>query len=157
MELAWVGTWTVLTDELDGGKSTCRLSIGESGTKKVLRVVGSVNEGFAYGPWAGVSVQWGPRKKRLVDATGFTGLRIRVRGTERPYGLTVHRAAVKDFNYFNVPVPVKKEWSVVDIPFASLRQVGFGKPVTWEASDISGRSEERRVGKGGRSRWSPYH
>lgn len=138
LESEWGGTWTVLTDEVAGGKSTCRLSIGENGSKKVLCVVGSVNKGFAYGPWAGVTVQWAPRKKKLVDATGFTGLRMRVRGTERPYGLTVHRAAVKDFNYFNVAFSVKKAWSVVEIPFASLRQIGYGKPVNWEASDIAG-------------------
>ncbi len=138
LESEWGGTWTVLTDEVAGGKSTCRLSIGEAGSNKVLRIVGSVNKGFAYGPWAGVNVQWAPRKKKLVDATGFTGLQMRVRGTERPYGLTVHRAAVKDFNYFNVALSIKKEWSVVEIPFASLRQIGYGKPVTWEANDIAG-------------------
>jgi len=138
LKTEWGGTWTVLTDEVAGGKSTCRLSVGEVETNKTLRIVGSVNKGFTYGPWSGVTVQWDPRKKRLVDATGFTGLQLRLRGTERPYGLTVHRAAVKDFNYFNVSVPVKKEWSVVSIPFASLRQIGFGKPVTWAANDIAG-------------------
>src|SRR6266567_7673366 len=34
---------------------------------------------------------------------------------------------------------------------------GVGPRSTWKASDIEARSEERRVGKECRSRWSPYH
>ena len=32
-----------------------------------------------------------------------------------------------------------------------------GQPATLTAQDENGRSEERRVGKECRSRWSPYH
>ena len=81
---------------------------------------------------------------------------MRVRGTERSYGLTVHRAAVKDFNYFNVSVSVKEEWSVVEIPFASLRQIGFGKAVTWEASDIAGISLDARNALSGQQQFGTF-
>src|SRR2546430_9254132 len=42
-------------------------------------------------------------------------------------------------------------------PDGSARGAGGGPPVGRERADDVKRSEERRVGKEGRSRWSPYH
>ena len=54
------------------------------------------------------------------------------------------------------PSEVKRDWIVVDA--AGKR---FGKVLTEVATLLRGkhkpRSEERRVGKECRSRWSPYH
>src|SRR6266849_4416762 len=48
-----------------------------------------------------------------------------------------------------------------DLPFGrpEVRQVqrGIGMDQAYQGDDRSGRSEERRVGKECRSRWSPYH
>ena len=41
--------------------------------------------------------------------------------------------------------------------FSEAELVRSRNPEDWESSDIVVRSEERRVGKECRSRWSPYH
>ena len=63
---------------------------------------------------------------------------MRVRGTPRPYLLTVQCAAVKDYNVFSTALAVKEEWSEVEVPFATLKQIGYGAPATWTASDVKG-------------------
>ena len=46
----------------------------------------------------------------------------------------------------------------LDLTVAALaRAVEDPRPTAWEYSDVSAGSEERRVGKECRSRWSPYH
>src|SRR3712207_8899526 len=69
-------------------------------------------------------------------------------------------------------LPVGMEWAVYSRALAANNAgtaVGFGgrytqnyasldtRPVRWEVGQERGRSEERRVGKECRSRWSPYH
>ena len=51
----------------------------------------------------------------------------------------------------------KIERGIAGIPTAWVASWGQGKPVISLGSDIDDRSEERRVGKECRSRWSPYH
>ena len=41
-------------------------------------------------------------------------------------------------------VAVGPEWSEVTIPFASLRQVGFGKSVPWSPDDVTGINVDAR-------------
>src|SRR2546426_11598920 len=45
-------------------------------------------------------------------------------------------------------------YPTITIPFCTWLVMGFLRSVPW---DIEERSEERRVGKECRSRWSPYH
>ena len=62
-------------------------------------------------------------------------------------------AAIRDFFVSEV---VEKAWTVVKtFPFSSKTK--FGAISFKEGNFILGRSEERRVGKECRSRWSPYH
>ena len=46
--------------------------------------------------------------------------------------------------------------AVVDKVAARMREK-FGMEGQWEGDTLAERSEERRVGKECRSRWSPYH
>jgi len=56
------------------------------------------------------------------------------------------------------PVLAGDEFSfeLAEIEKKNLTWGGYGE-VMWEHMDINQRSEERRVGKECRSRWSPYH
>ena len=63
------------------------------------------------------------------------------------------------------PILKKVIWGGSDIcPFKGITPVENGVGESWELSHVEGnysivdnRSEERRVGKECRSRWSPYH
>ena len=54
----------------------------------------------------------------------------------------------------NIGVPTEEIWERVA---ASLKAVGMYQYRKASPNKLSGRSEERRVGKECRSRWSPYH
>ena len=140
----WGGEWQVLTDSVAGGKSTGNLESSAEGGEGTLTLHGKVLEGFRWGAWSGMTLDWSAGRRRLVDASAFTGLRLRVRGTPRPYTLAVHRAAVKDYNLFVVPLEVGEQWAQIEIPFDSLKQIGFGKSVSWSADDLLGLSIDAR-------------
>ncbi|MBI1851643.1 MAG: CIA30 family protein [Planctomycetes bacterium] len=139
LESAWGAKWTTWSDHVaPGGKSQCTAVPATVDGEHVLRVKGTVAEGFQWGAWAGVYADVAGEKKFVADASHFTGLKLRVRGTPRPYLITVQCAAVKDYNVFTMALPVSEEWSEVEVPFASLKQIGFGKPVKWTATDVTG-------------------
>lgn len=69
---------------------------------------------------------------------------MRLKGTQRPYLITVQCAAVKDFNVFTAALPVTEQWTEVEIPFASLKQIGYGQPATWAAKDVTGLTIDAR-------------
>ena len=135
---AWGGAWETWSDHIATGKSTAALGIATDGGAHILRLKGTVAEGFQWGAWAGARVTFDPHGKVLADASQFAGLRLRVRGTNRPYSITVLCAVVKDYNVFSTALPVTEAWSEIEIPFATLKQIGFGKPATWTAKDITG-------------------
>jgi len=71
-------------------------------------------------------------------------VRVELRGTERPLTLTLHCAAVKDYNMFTVAVNPKPDLQTIDVPFDDLRQIGYGKTVEWTGADITGIALEYR-------------
>lgn len=135
------GSFEISTDQVAGGRSTSALRPRDG---SVVRFDGEIRPGFAYGPWAGASVFWHPERKKLVDASALTGLRLEVSGTPRPLTLTVHCAAVKDYNVFVATLEPKSETQTLDVPFSSLRQIGYGKAVAWTGKDITGVALEYR-------------
>ncbi len=152
LETGWGGTWSIFTDSVMGGKSTGEMAVGGD----ALELSGDVREGSRFGAWSGATVYWHSGRLTHVDATGFDGIVLRVRGTARPYTLTVHRAAVKDFNFFTTPVAVTSEWSDVHVPFATFRQIGYGKPVPWAADDLTGLTIDARNNPFGKSTFGPF-
>lgn len=129
------------TDAVARGKSTVDLL---STPGSALHFRGHVRAGFAYGPWTGAAMLWHPERRRLVDASACTGLRLELRGTQRPLTVTVQCRAVKDYNVFTAAVTPDATMQTIDVPFDSLRQIGFGKKVEWTGTDITGVSLEYR-------------
>ncbi|MCR9245840.1 MAG: CIA30 family protein [bacterium] len=144
LECDWGGKWEPTTDAIAGGKSKCSVAAAKVDGHDVLKVTGELNKGFQWGPWSGAAVQWDPAVKRLVDASQYTGLRLRIRGTKRNYTVTCHRAAVRDFNFWTAKFEATGEWQTIDLPFESFRQIGFGKRLDWSATDIKGLQIEAR-------------
>jgi len=152
-ESDWGGRWSVITDNVaPGGKSTGDLDF-EGGTATLS---GELLAGFQWGAWSGLAITWDPGGKVLVDARGHEGLELRVRGSERPYSLTVNRTAVKDYNVFVTTLPVTEEWSEIKIPFASLRQIGYGQPLDWAADDLTGLNIDARNAPVGAAVYGPF-
>jgi len=136
------GAFETSTDRVaPGGKSSCELLPADG---SALRFRGEIKAGFAYGPWAGASMLFHPERRRLVDASALHGIRLELRGTDRPLTLTVHCAAVKDFNIFTATLHPKAGTQTIDVPFADLRQIGYGRKVEWTAKDITGIALEYR-------------
>ena len=105
--------------------------------------------------------------------TGFTGLAIffslffvtdKNRTKEQP-SAPAHNASITDGNsYVLIDVRTKQEFSqghikgAILIPFTEIRQRAANElPDKNKQIFLLCRSEERRVGKECRSRWSPYH
>ena len=137
----WGGAWEVLVDTVaPGGKSEGELIHADG----ALVIAGELREGVPWGAFAGASVYWGRDESGAIDASAFAGLELRLRGAPRGYSLTVHRAAVKDYNVFATLLSVSEEWSEVRVPFADLRQIGFGKALEWSAADLTGLTVDAR-------------
>ncbi|HTE06083.1 MAG TPA: CIA30 family protein, partial [Planctomycetota bacterium] len=144
---AWPGAWEVYSDTLaPGGKSSCALRWVQDAEGERLVLEGALAEGSAYGAFGGAALLWAPARKLLADASALTGLRLRLRGTPRDGNLTVQCAAVKDWNVFATPLRPTEEWSVVEVPFTALHQIGFGRSVPWTGADITGLNVEARNG-----------
>jgi imidazolonepropionase-like amidohydrolase len=135
------GKFELSVDKVAGGSSS-----GEflATSEHLLHMRGEVRAGFQWGPWTGASVLWHPQRRFLVDASACAGVRLRLRGTARALTVTLHSAAVRDFNVFVATVRPTAEMQTIDVPFASLRQIGFGKTVTWTGKDIVGLALEYR-------------
>jgi imidazolonepropionase-like amidohydrolase len=147
------GRFLASTDQrAPGGNSKSEL-IDEP--ERVLRFRGEVRAGFQWGPWAGATVLWHPERRRIVDASALTGLRLELRGSKRPLTLTVQCAAVKDFNVFTATLTPTDVLTTFDVPFSSLRQIGFGKEVDWTGTDLTGLGLEYRCPPLGKPKEGP--
>ncbi len=140
----WGGDWEPTTDAIAGGKSTGKVDIASEDGKHHLRVRGEIKPGFRWGQWSGAAVQWDPSAKKVVDASAFAGITLRVRASERGYTITCHRAAVKDYNFWTVTFKGTGKWTTLRIPFTQFKQIGFGKTLEWSAKDIKGLQIEAR-------------
>lgn len=126
-------TWTNTSDAAAGGSSSATLAVREG----ALRLEGELRAGFRFGPFAGAALAFAS-DARVLDAADFDGMRLRVRGSERSWTLTVNRAAVKDFNVFASELEIGPQWRELEVPFRSLQQVGSGAPVPWGPEDLTG-------------------
>ncbi len=154
----WSGAWEAYADSMaPGGKSSCSVAWLDDAEGGRLRVQGSLEQGFAWGAFAGVAVLWDGERKLLADASASTGLRLRLRGTPRDGNLSVQCAAVKDLNVFAAPLSVTEEWAVAEVPFQALQQIGYGKPVTWTGADITGLNLEARNSPFSPPAYGPFH
>jgi imidazolonepropionase-like amidohydrolase len=145
----WGGSWTATTDAVaPGGRSTAKFEIADGGDGSVLRITGALADGFAYGPFAGVNVQWDPQDKLLADASAMKAIVVRARGTPRSYSLSIQRAAVLDYDHPRAVIAVTEEWQELHVPLASFKQIGWGKAIPAAWNDVKGLEIVARVSAG---------
>src|SRR2546426_329081 len=66
--------------------------------------------------------------------------------------------ASEAFTFFRVVLPLAAPSLLAGVAMSAARALGeFGATITFAGNLAGTRSEERRVGKECRSRWSPYH
>jgi imidazolonepropionase-like amidohydrolase len=134
------GRFVASSDAVLGGGSRATATVG-GGT---LRIDGALAAGGRFGAFAGALLRFDPGGKRRVDATAATGIELRLRGSPRTAYLTLHRAAVADFNVFAAPVEITAEWRDVVVPFAAFAQIGLGARVAAGTADVTGIALEAR-------------
>jgi len=149
LSCAWGGEWTATQDSgAPGGRSRAAVAVVEAGDSGHLLVEGALEEGFPYGPFAGVAIQWDPERRRLADLGAARHVALRARGTARDWSLVVERAAVKDFDAFQAAFSVTDEWQELRVPLSALRQTGFGRAVPVDWSDVFGLGLQARARPG---------
>jgi imidazolonepropionase-like amidohydrolase len=153
----WGGTWTASSDAIaPGGKSAAKVEIADSGGGSVLRFSGRLGEGFAYGAFAGVAIQWDPNTKKLADASGMKAVVLKVRGTPRAFGIALQRAAVKDYNLWFATFQVTDEWQDLRVPLDSFHQIGYGKSIPMAWNDVKGIDVQLRLNPGAKEGFGDF-
>jgi hypothetical protein len=79
-----------------------------------------------------------------------------VRGTKRNFALTLHRAAVRDYNMFAATLPVTEDWQQVSVPLASFKQIGYGKTIPTAWDDVKGIEIQARAAPGSRGDYGDF-
>jgi hypothetical protein len=92
----------------------------------------------------------------VVDVSSAKAIVLRVRGTKRTFSLTLHRAAVRDYNMWVAALPVTDDWQEVSVPLASFKQIGFGKtlPMAWD--DVKGLEIQARATPGSKGDYGDF-
>jgi NADH dehydrogenase [ubiquinone] 1 alpha subcomplex assembly factor 1 len=119
--------WNVVNDGVMGGRSAGFVAV-EQGTLRFTGTLVTQGGGFT-------SI----RARRDIDLTGQIGIELRVRGSGRQfevevddglrtYGRTVSRRA---------PFPTTAEWTLVRVPFSTLRSTVFGQAVNAPPIDLA--------------------
>lgn len=132
----------VVTDGERGGRSTAAadlvLEVVSPGRPRFLRVAGVVEFAPPSGGFAGIALSVAPGGS--ADWTRYRALRFRARADgDRELRVLVRTAAVRDYDDFGASFAAGPEWATFEVPFASLRQVGFGKRVALDlaaATDV---------------------
>lgn len=119
--------WRVVNDGVMGGRSQGFVQ----GTEGALVFTGElVTDGGGF-----TSV----RAVRDFDLSGYTGIELRVRGEGRSYALSVNDATRSRGRQVNrlATFPTNDTWTVVRIPFATLRSSAHGRAVRVAPLDLS--------------------
>jgi hypothetical protein len=132
--------WASYSDAAVGGKSTCHISIidgGANGTRKALRLTGSVKPDFQYG-FAGAGVALS-RNGHAQDLTSYSGIRFWAKGDGNTYQVRLQCTAVRDHNDFAYSFVAGKAWTPVSVRFSELAQSQyFGTQIEWTGRDVAG-------------------
>ena len=133
--------WYKISDKVAGGSSSANpevVSEGAGGSKKSLKLAGTLTSDFKFGPFAGIGVRLA-KANATSDFSGHKGIRFYTRGDGGKYRISVPCAAVKDHNEFGKDITPGAAWKLYTIPFSQLaQQQGWGRPVQWSGKDVLG-------------------
>ena len=135
--------WQAISDKMMGGQSTASIEQ----TTNILKISTSLGKTTAFGAWAGAHLLF----QNAVDASQYQGVKIKYRGSNIAFGLSVYHSEVKDWDHFSTNVTASQQWQTLEIPFKRLKQFGYGSQLTWSAKSLSGLSFVWRTTPGGKS------
>jgi len=128
----------VLDDRSIGGSSTTELELAsaEEGRKVLTinaRLLPSKRSAKAFS-----SLILFPKEPPPPwDVRGFRGIRLGLRGSERPLVVLLSTFAVRDGDDFRVNLTPRGEWSEIQIPFKTFHQLNESSPVRWTGEDVT--------------------
>jgi len=124
--------WQAISDTMMGGKSTSTLA--QQGN--ILSVDTLLGKPGGFGAWAGMQVMF----DSPVDASQFKGVKITYQGSNVPFGISVYHSEIQDWDHFSTTLQPSDTWTTVEVPFAQLKQFGFGSQKDWSAKSLVGLS-----------------
>src|SRR3712207_9466940 len=98
-----------------------------------------------------------PRSTLFPYTTLFRSLRQAVGLLRSVYGAAVLDRLVASSPVVRIQLPRHERQRVVPLSVEQVAALALAMPDRYRAMILAQRSEERRVGKECRSRWSPYH
>ena len=105
----------------------------DNGSKNALSFVYSLKKGsYAWDPF----VNWGVHLPAGKDYSKYTGISYRYKGGD--HSIRVETSDVKDNDYHIKKMNSTDEWTPVTVEFSKLEQEGWGAPVTFDPSNITG-------------------
>lgn len=112
--------WTVVNDGVMGGRSRGFVEV-EDGTLRFSGTLVTRGGGFTL-----------VRAPRAIDLTGQAGVELRVRGSNREFEVELDDDQRRSGRRVSrrAPFMASEEWTVVRVPFASLRNSIFGQAVS---------------------------
>jgi hypothetical protein len=120
---------SVMTDRLFGGQSEATVERGEAWHFK-----GEVRAGRF--PYSALTLELSQTGFQVYDATAHVGLRFKIHGKAPGLTVAVGSMSVRDYDIHSASVAVAPEWRTVDVPFAGLKQQGFGKTAPFDPSRL---------------------
>ena len=124
--------WHSLSDSALSGSSTAKVEPIKDG----VSITTTLGKPTNFGAWSGAEIVF----NKPADASSFTGVRLTYKGSKTPFHFSLYHAKVKDWDHFTTMLLPSSDWKTVEIPFSSLKQVGFGAPIEWSAKQLSGLS-----------------
>ena len=122
--------WQAISDTMMGGQSTAKLKQGE----KFLSINTQLGKPGGFGSWAGMQIMF----KLPVDASQYQGVKITYQGSKVPFGISVYHSEIKDWDHFSTTLQPSDTWTTIEVPFAQLKQFGFGGKKVWSAKSLAG-------------------
>jgi hypothetical protein len=135
--------WRPINDRAGGGVSTAEAELvadGANGTARALRVHGKVTIADYLFPMGGIGLPLGVLKDHIpapIDIAQYSGIQFWVKGDGKRYMLRVGDDEVKDFNFHHYPFAATRDWQLVRLRFAELKQFDWGQRTAWTGRKVS--------------------
>ncbi len=111
--------WRAVSDDVMGGISKADVRLDKLDDRHCLRLTGDVrlenNGGFVQ---ASLELT---RQGTALDASGFSGLRLVVRGNGERYALHLRTTdAIRPWQSYRAPFIAEDSWQTIDLPFSAF-------------------------------------
>lgn len=150
------GAWYQYDDKSNGGQSTIAFTGAADGgvamngpgyeSTRSMEVTYTFDQGtLPYLPYLGWGV-WFADANAPMDVSPYVGIAYTYRGGA--HRARIETFEVKDYDYLGMNMPASVDWSTVIVPFAQIRQEGYGVKVTFNPKNLGNISFQVRGATG---------